>query len=611
MVEFGSVLHRVIGVGLLFGLVPCMPLNARDIKNFSHEITSDRAEFVIEVGGTLDPENIEITIENLGNTAVEDPRITVNGKYDWFDEKSIVKEATEGCTTDEEKALAIWEFVLHKRYQRSPQDLTDLSPVRGLNCYGYGICGHTAAWLKGLWTAAGLDARVQEIYGHTVNEVFYDGAWRYMDGNSKVFYLGRDNRTPASLAEVERDGELIMRTLHGGDVWERQMSPIPYLKERVRIVTSAEDNYVDTGYDKEIFAGYTMSSTLRPGESLTRWWKPVLNKYNARHLRPEVPSVYANGRLVWEPDLDKVDVYDFLNIHENITTRVRTGNGPGIQCEKLQSPNYARVARFTMTTESPYPIVGARFFSTVVKEGNTGMDEVSIYWERPELGGGNPLYRFRWFSGEQDVELDLDYKILEETQAYSYNLGFSLRGNADTVPPTNSGLNGFRLVTDLQVSPHSLPALSLGKNVIRYRDSSPAPGKKVRISWKWRENADNRPPSSVGKPISPGIGETVSSLSPVLRWQAASDPDDSVADYQVLVSLRPDARWPVSPTLHQNLGGAATEWKVPDGFLNPGTAYYWKVRARDSRGAVGQWSEVFSFRTSAGASSGPGSVGSR
>ena len=133
--------------------------------------------------------------------------------------------------------------------------------------------------------------------------------------------------------------------------------------------------------------------------------------------------------------------------------------------------------------------------------------------------------------------------------------------------------------------------------MIRYRDSSPAPGKKIRLSWKWRENGDNRPPTVVSRPLSPGMGEEVGSLAPVLKWQAASDPDDKVADYQVLVSLRPDARWPVSTTLHQNLGVSDTEWKVPASFLNPGATYYWKVRAMDSRGAVGAWSEIFSFRT--------------
>jgi hypothetical protein len=85
-----------------------------------------------------------------------------------------------------------------------------------------------------------------------------------------------------------------------------------------------------------------------------------------------------------------------------------------------------------------------------------------------------------------------------------------------------------------------------------------------------------------------------------LSWEPATDPDqgDRVADYQVMVSLRPDCRWPLSPSLFRNVGSADCEWRVPPSFLNPATTYYWKVRARDSRGAIGPWGPVFSFTTS-------------
>ena len=154
------------------------------------------------------------------------PRMTINELFDWYDTKSMAAEITYGCHADEEKALAIWWWVGYRTYQRAPNDESALHPVRALNGYGYGICGHVAAWMKCLWTAAGLKARVYELSGHTVSEVYYSGAWHLLDGNVKVFYLDRDNRTIASLATLEHDKELIERSIHPRELEPWLLVPI-------------------------------------------------------------------------------------------------------------------------------------------------------------------------------------------------------------------------------------------------------------------------------------------------------------------------------------------------------------------------------------------------
>jgi hypothetical protein len=212
------------------------------------------------------------------------------------------------------------------------------------------------------------------------------------------------------------------------------------------------------------------------------------------------------------------------------------------------------------------------------------------------------LYTFRYGRGLSQVDLDLDSRIVKQGASYRYGIGFSLRGNAESKPPSQAGLKAFRSVTDLQVSPHSLPALSLGKNVIRFRDQSPGP-RRVRITHRWREISDRHSPAKVETALSPQNGKETESLSPALKWSTSTDPDasDKVVDYQVMVSLRPDCRWLLSPTLYQSMGSDQTEWRLPAGFLNPGTTYYWKVRARDNRGDIGEWSRIFRFTTSGGA----------
>jgi hypothetical protein len=578
-------------------------LTAQDaVKTYSIVVTKPEAEYTIEVGGTIDPENVEIDIENLGDQPVVNPRMTVNGLYDWYDVKSLVNEITRDCQTDEEKALAIWSWVHWKRFQREAHDDSSLNPVRGLNGYGYGICGHTSAWLKCLFTAAGLKARVWELTGHTISEAYYNGAWHMLDGNVKVFYLDRDNRTIASLATFEHDKWLVERGIHPRDPWFRGPDPPERNREFVHYIISDKDNWESDGYDYEIVKPYTMALPLEPGEKLIRWWKPVLEKFEGRDKDPLVPERYVNGRLIWEPDLKRIDMKDYIDMSPigNITTRERDGREPAIHIAELQDGDlYDRAAQFTIPMQSPYPIVGGRLFCALVKQDNSSLDQAEVFFGAPGSTNDN-LYSYLWDKGTENLEIDLEPSFLKHGVLYSYSIGFTLRGNAKSNPPTQAGVDSIRLITDLQVSPHSLPALSLGKNVIHYWDSSPGP-KTVRITHKWREVNDRRPPGSVGNASSPNNGGEVENLTPTLRWADATFPDssDKVTDYQVMVSLRPDCRWPLSPTLYQNVGSAKPEWKIPATFLNPGTTYYWKVRARDGRGDIGEWSRIFQFETGA------------
>ncbi len=569
-------------------------------KRWSVVIDKAEAEYTVEVGGTMDPENLEITIENLGDAPVVNPRLTVNGHYDWFDVKSIVAEATNGYRTDEEKALALWWWILYKRFQRSPHDESALHPVRGLNGYGYGICGHTAAWMKCLWTTAGLKARVQELWGHTVSEAFYKGAWHLLDGNVKVFYLDHDNHTIAGLATVEHDKSLIERTIHPQDPWFRAPDSPEVNEEMIRYYISYKDNYEEHSYDSEIAKDYTMSMTLKPGEKLVRWWKPELEKFEGLDKRPDTPELYANGQLIWEPDLRRIDIKPYLWIpkdYGNIATQTNDDKCPAIHVLDLQDELYTRPSVFSIPITSPYPIVGGRLFCTLVKEGSSSLDLARIFFGKPAFDSGG-VYTFEWHKGAKKVDLDLDSKISESGVIYKYEIGFALRGNASTRPETQAGVDAFRSVTDLQVSPESLPALSLGRNTIHFWHESTGLT-KVRITYRWKEIDNRHLPCEVQAAEAPRDGNVVDSLTPTLRWVPTHDPDSSVkiVDYQVLVSLRPDCRWPLSPTLWQNVGSDKAEWKVPATFLNPGTTYYWKVRARSSRGDVGDWGPIFRFQT--------------
>ena len=165
-------------------------------------------------------------------------------------------------------------------------------------------------------------------------------------------------------------------------------------------------------------------------------------------------------------------------------------------------------------------------------------------------------------------------------------------------PPTQSGLDALEVVTDIQVSAYSLPALSKGRNIIRYRDETPGEH-KVKITHIWLEREDNTPPAIPDGPLFPTDGESIKTLAPVFKWQKVSDQDkgDKIMNHFILISFDPQCRWPVATALYKETQSGKSEWQLPDGWLNRDTTYYWKVKAQDSRGIWGKWSGIYRFNT--------------
>src|SRR5260370_839877 len=95
-----------------------------------------------------------------------------------------------------------------------------LDPVKLLNSYGFGLCYPIAPLLEAVYKAGGFeDARVWFLTGHTVAEVFYDGAYHYFDSDMMGYNaIGTgDPRTlpVASVHQIEQNGQIILSKLKG------------------------------------------------------------------------------------------------------------------------------------------------------------------------------------------------------------------------------------------------------------------------------------------------------------------------------------------------------------------------------------------------------------
>jgi hypothetical protein len=66
--------------------------------------------------------------------------------------KAIVDRVTRGCKTNDEKAMAIYNFMLLTHYHFAYPDISDT--LREINCYGWSLCGGLRSLMGNLWHAA-------------------------------------------------------------------------------------------------------------------------------------------------------------------------------------------------------------------------------------------------------------------------------------------------------------------------------------------------------------------------------------------------------------------------------------------------------------------------
>lgn len=565
-------------------------------------ITAHDYTYEIEVGGYRDPVNETIIIENLGAEPVVNPRITVNGALDWCDVESIAAEATRGCSTEKEKAHAIWAFVMNNSQQiASPGDFEAMNPVIYFNVYGYGNCAYHAQNCVALARALGMRARHWTVWHHSVSEFRYEENWHMLDSSIGIYYLMEDNLRIASIEQLWQDqmptGGLfanyhltgfsmrgravrtVFTDMEGGNefVWQDGKSP-----QFLHYFEGDQGCYLQPCWDGFSEEPHTMAMTLRPGERLIRNWKGGSVYYNYRWHEAEYeidhrpwrkPICYGDGKLTWRLD------------------------PAGQQAGGLKTP-----AQDKLEIYSPYTVIGAEVVARVPAGQVSSWDDVDVKVFLDSTGSCRETSFEVMKDKSAGVELraDLDEILYPAGNQgrHAYALLLEQKDRIDPRLLSGENLISLEVITDIQCAPFSLPGLSLGKNLIRYRDKSRGIH-KVRITHCWRERYDNHPPSAPARALYPADRSITADQAPLFRWTAASDMDGTgqVADYQILLSFDPRCRWPVSTSLHTETGSPAAEWQLPPGWLSPGAVYYWKVRARDRKGAPGEWSPVFSFET--------------
>ncbi len=572
-------------------------------------IDDGQAEYQIEVGGSLDSfnttrfqsvdgrnmlefpgfqPNVELVIENIGERDVINPRIVINDRHDWFSLDTFVAGVVKPGMSDREKAFAIYEAFRDNFYHYYASELSmngevlqsDMyDPIKHLNSYANTAYSLQAICLAKAWTHAGLKSReIDFAMSHSVAEVLYDNAWHMMDSDMKVFILKRDNKTLASVADCLADRELVKRTHHYG------FAAPSNAKDDAK---KARMYCPNTGILYKASPEHTMALVLRPGESIVRRWDNM-GMFHDNRLHAKSKPYFANGKLIYKPDLSKTHFLDAAEWHYNLAMFVADGERPYVHAAKG-----LKTCQWVFRVQSPYCIVGG----TIHVEFTS---DFSLYL-RPKVfvSADGQHWREVWHGPRKapfvcDVSINdfIGTKVSNAKYEYYVKLEwFPLRG------PTSLGIDSLLIETDLEMSPPSLPTLRLGQNKVVYLDDTQG-DRKVRVAHQWQESSANTPPCAPTAAVFPVDGDKNTSLSTLLQWKPATDADgDPIVDYHIEVRDRPDMKYTVSTNLERLTFSGDPQWKVPAGCLIPGRRYYWHIRAKDKRGAWSKWSDAWSFIT--------------
>jgi hypothetical protein len=580
--------------------------------------------------------NLYVAIENTGKRDVINPWLVVNGRRDWWSAETMAREIEKLAghkAAQSEKAMALWQFGIDEIYdQRAGMGWVDGigDPVKLFNIYGFDGCIPQAIAGRRLAEALGLKAREVWLgalallggYGqgrccdHDILEIWADGAWHLLDTDLMLCFLKRDNRTVASAEDICRDGDLLRRTHRNLGLCGRDLpGKIYYFEDfrRRRLIypgrksapqLDAAGNHINTADSYP--PPHTMAFRLRPREKMVRYWgnvgKIVLS---SPQLHPEVR--FSNGKLIYRPDLrDKIalkGVEESRNVRQEESKDVpalhpfRAGRG----CEiiwKIASPYAIAGARVGIDCRRTQPDAGLQVFMS--KDGRNWRE----VWTMPGFISGENCGP----ASHADTSIELDRllnpvyeasrqntQILSSSPCYCYFIKVAMWAGSI---PESVGIESMRFDTDLQCATRSLPSLFCGNNIISYRDQTPG-SRQVRITYGWQENHEIIPPEAP-QLLHPAPKTDVGKLDFEFRWKKPAGGSSGIDDYHIQVSRYADFRWCVCPTFDRYISrtkyAGGTAWQPEFGnLLNHGETYYWRLRARNSQGAWGPWSEPADF----------------
>lgn len=373
---------------------------------------------------------------------LKEPRVTFEGTTPISSAQDILEAVFKGKNTDPEKAVALWDFVKTARQHYYPSQQGDETedPVKLANIYGYGYCDDAATALAWLATAAGYQARVWDLNGHVVPELFYDGSWHMLDPDEEVYYFDDQGR----IASVE------WLAAHPETISHLQGGKRPATARLAEFYRTTADNHLEK-IDKEIHGPiHQMTYSLRPSEEITISARPGGKFFGSQYYWTHPP--HGSGQWLFDVALTEGVFQLGADEVNNLQAKKRF----------LALAKADQEGSLTYEFQPPYPMLDGVVNGTAqVAEGAGFSLEFSVdgkAWQKvAEIRG--PLKR-------QDWSASLTKFIPNGYGTPLYRCFLRLK-----IPPGEVGavrIQRYEISFDLKVAPRAVPLLEAGPHRVHF-----------------------------------------------------------------------------------------------------------------------------------------------
>ncbi len=412
--------------------------------------------------------------------------------------ESCVEHATKGHKTDQDKAIALFRWILaHQFHLKSPQEwnVPGLIPNtkfhddqfvfdanRARFSYSYGLCGTVHAWNEPYWHALGMEARRRAFPKHINSEVFYDNSWHAFDTDLAGLVF-RDDGVVAGYEDICRNLKVLDNRV--GDIpsypfaWPRNNR---FMKRGWKQVAEKSASGWYSMYNCG-YAAHPGIVHLRSGETFTRYFDrdhfggpsqrrfwhiqeggpfrsdTFVNIGSVRHVGEKANcrgnASYCNGVFEFTPNLAN---REFLLSASTVTGQLAVA----ASSPRLKSQD-GEPATVTFGHFSPYVICGDPVDDTDSMTNRatdglilTGRAVGSVRCELSNDGGQTWLPTQTLAAGS--FRLDLTEQVKGR---YGWQLRFTLQGD--------SGLDAVTFTTTTQVAQPIYPRLTPNGCTVTYR----------------------------------------------------------------------------------------------------------------------------------------------